>query len=278
MRLFLVLAMGLYGALLGSFANVVIWRFPRGESLVAPGSHCPTCGHAVRWYDNVPIVSWMALRGRCRDCGERISARYPVVEAVSAVLWVLAALRWGWSATTVSAAVMFWLLLVLAFIDIDTMRLPNPLVTILAGWGGAAVVLAQFAGVPSGPIVGVASAGPLAAPVVAALAGVILGGGLTLGFAMLYGSVRGKAGFGMGDVKLLAALGLYLGPYVIFALFAGSVLGAVGGVLQVRRAASDEALVHRRFPFGPYLALGAVLAALFGPQAWSAYAGFVGLS
>ncbi len=288
---FLVLSMALMGAVLGSFANVVIWRFPRGESLARPPSHCPACGHRVRWYDNVPIASWLLLHGRCRDCGSRISLRYPVVELLSAVLWAAAALAFGYSATTLSATVFFYGLLILSFIDLDTMRLPNPLVALLAAYGVVAVLLAELTDLPLGPLVAGAERGLLASPLGGAVSGVLLGGGLSLATASAYRAVRGRSGFGMGDVKLLATMGLFLGPYVLMALFLGSFAGVVGGTLQVRgQRAKDDSdgrrtrgesqrvpdidrppLSQSKFPFGPYLALGGVVAALTGPQLWQAY-------
>ena len=256
-----------FGLLLGSFANVVIWRFPRGESLARPGSRCPVCGATVRWYDNLPVVSWLLLRGRCRACGARISARYPAVELLSGVLWLIAVVAYGAGVQALAAGVFFWTLLVLTFIDLDTMRLPNPIVAALAGAGLAGAVASQLAGVAWVPLTETG-----ASPLLMALLGALLGAGLSGAVAALYAGVRGRSGFGMGDVKLLGAMGFFLGPYVLLALFAGSLLGAIVGVVAASR--SDEGL-SRRIPFGPFLALGGVAAALAGPQAVSAYLALV---
>ena len=268
------LSLGLFDLLFGSFANVLIWRFPRGESVVSPGSHCPSCSRPVRWFDNVPLVSWLVLRGRCRDCGEPISARYPLVEALCGVLWFAAGLRYGLSLSAGACAAFFWLLLVLAFIDLDTYRLPNALVVALAAFGVVGVVASQAFGSTVLPLVGVSPEGALRQPAISAVVGVALGAGLSGGIAWLYGRLRGRTGLGMGDVKLLGAMGLFLGPYVLMALGLGSMVGAVVGLAGAKRAA-ESAATHR-IPFGPFLALGGAAAALTGPALWTWYMAVVG--
>lgn len=269
---FLVL-LGVLGLAFGSFANVVIWRFPRGESLSSPPSHCPACGHRVRWHDNVPVISWLALRGRCRDCNGPISPRYPAVELTSGALWVFAGVLYGFSARTAVAITLFYLLLILSFIDLDTMRLPNPLVAILALLGLVGAVLSQFTALDAVPIVWTSGTAPEQALLVA-LVGVVLGGGISLGIASLYAGIRGRSGFGMGDVKLLGALGIFYGPYVLMILFFGSIIGAIVGLLVTTR----EELSAKKIPFGPMLAIGAVVTAAVGPAVWSWYAGIAHLA
>lgn len=274
LRVLFTVAMGLYGLLFGSFANVVIWRVPRNESIVSPGSHCPACDAPIAWYDNIPVVSWLVLRAKCRSCTAPIPVRYPLVEALSGVLFVLAALVFGVGFQAVLAAFFFWFLLVLSAIDLDCMRLPNPVVGALAllGVGGIAyAVLTGFAGVP---VVGVAQSGPFAHPITAALAGAALGAGLSGGIAAAYGALRGKTGLGMGDVKLLAVLGLFLGPYVLVGLFLASILGAVFGIVSARGGRLAEA----RIPFGPWLALGGALTAITGPAIVGWYLALAGIS
>ncbi|MDZ4064999.1 MAG: prepilin peptidase [Coriobacteriia bacterium] len=267
-------ALALFGLAFGSFANVVIWRFPRGESLSEPGSHCPVCGHPVRWYDNVPLVSWGILRARCRDCGSRISFRYPLVELASAVLWVLAAVRFGFTPRTVACVVLFYFLLLLTFIDIDTMRLPNLLVGALAVTGVVFVAASAVSHAAIAPLLWTGS-GPGSSPIVAAAAGIAFGAGPSLGIALLYEVVRKRQGFGMGDVKLLAALGIYLGPYSLMTLVIGSFIGAVWGVgASVRSGQGASA----KIPFGPFLAAGAVLTVMFGPSLWVWYIQVAGLA
>jgi leader peptidase (prepilin peptidase)/N-methyltransferase len=259
--------LAIFGLLLGSFANVVIWRFPRGESLSTPGSHCPSCGAPVRWYDNIPVVSWLLLRARCRACGEPIARRYPAVELLSGLLWLAAALIYGAGVQAVIAGFFFWTLLILTFIDLDTMRLPNPIVAALAVLGLAGATLSQVFRVDWVPLTGAQ-----AAPLLVALLGAALGAGLSGGIAALYAGVRGRSGFGMGDVKLLGAMGLFLGPYVLLALFVGSLFGAVVGVVT---AARSETGLATKIPFGPFLALGGIFAALAGPDVVRMYLALV---
>lgn len=271
---FVIMSFALFGLLFGSFANVVIWRVPRGESVVSPGSHCPACEHAVRWYDNIPIFSWLVLRGRCRDCGAPIGVRYLLVEAASGVLFVVAAVRFGSTVQSLVCAFCFWLLLVLAVIDLDHMRLPNPLVAILAAAGLAAAVVSQITEVVLVPLVPLPVSGAFSSPLAYGIVGVLLGAGVPALAAALYGMVRGKRGLGMGDVKLLGALGFYLGPYVLLVLFLGSLIGMVAGLLAARGAKASDT----KIPFGPWLAAGAILTTLVGPALWGWYAHLVGLA
>jgi len=271
---FRVVAFVLFGLLFGSFGNVVIWRLPRKESLSSPGSHCPACEHPVRWFDNVPVVSWLVLHGKCRDCGAPIAVRYPVVEAASGVLFGLAAWRFEGIAQAVLAAALFWVLLVLSAIDLDHMRLPNPLVAAIAVSGLLAAAVSQVTSLGLAPLVGVSEHGLLSSPLASAALGALIGGGVPAAIGALYSAVRGRSGLGMGDVKLLGALGFFLGPYVLLVLFLGSVLGMLGGLVAARGGKLSE----KKIPFGPWLALGAVLTVLYGPSLWAWYAGLAGLA
>ena len=262
--------LGVLGLVFGSFANVVIWRFPRGESLSSPPSHCPRCGHPIRWRDNIPVLSWVLLRGACRDCGQPISGRYPLVEIASGGLWVLAGVLYGFSPRAGVAAVLFYLLLILSMIDLDTMRLPNPLVALAAAIGAAALLVSQFTMLDAAPLTPTSWT-----PVVAGIVGVVLGGGLSLAIASAYRAVRKATGFGMGDVKLLGALGLYFGGYVLMVLFFGSLIGAIVGLALA--TSSRESLRTKRIPFGPMLAIGAIVTAAVGPALWAWYLGLTGL-
>lgn len=270
---FFLTAVGLFGLLFGSLANVIIWRVPRGESIVSPGSHCPACGTAIRWYDNVPVLSWVVLRARCRECGTRISARYPIVEALSAILWLVAAVLWGMSIRTVFGVCLFYLLLVLTYIDIDHLRLPNALVATLAGVGVIGVAVAQWGGTPAVPFF--TGGGVIASPFGSATVGLLIGVGVSVAMAGGYALVRKSAGLGMGDIKLLGVLGIYFGPYVLMVLMVGSILGAVTGLLTLRQHAEGAAA---RIPFGPFLAVAAVIVAAWGPSIWNWYVGLAGLS
>jgi len=266
--------LALFGLALGSFANVVIWRYPRGESLSTPGSHCPSCDHPVRWYDNVPVASWLLLHGRCRDCGEPISIRYPIVEFLSAALWVLAGASFGFTLRALAAIVMFYLLLILSFIDLDTMRLPNPLVVLLGVLGVVGALASLLPVIDAVPLTLVVDDW-LSNSLVASLVGAALGAGVSLVIALGYQGVRKRQGFGMGDVKLLAAMGVYLGPYVLMAFFGGAVLGALWGVAGMVRGGGG---MTTKFPFGPFLALGGVLTAVWGPSLFVWYLSVLGVT
>ncbi|TDB38932.1 MAG: prepilin peptidase [Actinobacteria bacterium] len=257
---FFLLSAGLFGLLFGSLANVIIWRVPRGESIIAPGSHCPSCESAIRWYDNIPVISWVILGARCRECGVRISARYPIVEAASGLLWLVAAATWGMSIQTLFGIGLFYLLLVLTLIDLDHMRLPNSIVAALGVIGVVGVTVAQVTGEPAVPLF--VGRGLLDTPLAYAVSGVLVGGGISVAMAGSYALIRKSAGLGMGDIKLLAVLGLYFGPYVLMVLMIASLLGAVVGVVALRRQSGSA---RARIPFGPFLAAGALVVALWGP-------------
>jgi leader peptidase (prepilin peptidase)/N-methyltransferase len=266
--------LALLGLVFGSFGNVVIWRLPRGESLSSPPSHCPECGSPIRYRDNLPVLSWLLLRGRCRDCGTRISPRYPAVELVSGALFVLAGVLYGVEWQALVAICFFYILLLLTAIDLDTMRLPNTLVIVLASIGGATALISQVSGVPLAPLL-LSRSGLLSEPAAAALVGAALGAGLSLGIALLYRAARGRQGLGMGDVKLLGAMGLYLGPYVLMAFFLGSMIGAVWALVAAGRAPEGGA---HRVPFGPFLSAGAVLTVAVGAWLWGSYLGVLGVT
>jgi leader peptidase (prepilin peptidase)/N-methyltransferase len=273
---FFLMSLGLFGLLFGSFANVVIWRLPRGESISHPASHCPACDAPIAWYDNVPLVSYALLRGRCRACAATVPARYPLVEAASSALFVLAGVRFGVSVQAIAAAVFLWGLLALALIDLEHFRLPNPLVATLAVVGFVGAAAAQLLSVPLVPLIGVGATGPLAAPGVAAAAGALASGGLALLVAESYAVVRRRQGLGMGDVKLLGVLGLFLGLYAFMALVIASILGSVVVLLLARR--DDVPLGELKLPLGALLALGAAVAVFVGPGLWDWYLRLVGLA
>lgn len=253
-----VIAAGLGGLLFGSFANVVVHRVPRRESLVRPGSRCPACGSPIRARDNIPVVSWLVLRGRCRRCAARISWRYPAVEAATAILFALAVLRIPSSAHSrwdlLAYLPLLWVLVPLSAIDFESKILPNRIV--VPAIGAEAALLAAAA-----------AAGPgLRAWVGAAAGGVI---SFLAFFAIALVSPRGM---GMGDVKMSGLLGLGLGYLgwrrAVLGFFLASLVGAVVGIgLMVAGRAGRKT----QLPFGPWLALGAVLSILYGDvlvRAW----------
>jgi leader peptidase (prepilin peptidase)/N-methyltransferase len=238
---------GLFGLVIGSFLNVVIYRLPRRESLAHPPSHCPVCGAPVRPWDNVPVFSWFALRGRCRDCSAPISARYPLVEALTAALFVGAAWRLGARAELADFCVFFAFLVALSGIDLDHHILPSRIIYPAAG--ASLVLLALASGVDHNWH---------------RYQDAVIGGALALA-ALFVIHVAVPRGMGFGDVRLAGLLGLNLGwlglAHVAVGLFAGFLFGAVVGVgLMAVGAASRKS----RIPFGPFLAAGAVVGVLWG--------------
>jgi leader peptidase (prepilin peptidase)/N-methyltransferase len=239
---FLLCVTGLLGLAVGSFLNVVIYRVPRDESLVRPGSHCPHCSSAIRNRHNVPVLGWLMLRGRCADCAAPISVRYPLVEAGTAALFVAVAAKFGYSWELPAYLYLAAVSIALAAIDIDLMRLPDK------------IVLPSYAVAPL-----------LLLPAViaehswdAAVRGLIAAALLYAGYWILAVLPKGMGG---GDVKLAPLLGLYLGwlgwSSVVVGAFAGFLLGGVAGTLLM---AAKVATRKSRIPFGPYMLAGAFLA------------------
>lgn len=254
---------GLLGLAVGSFLNVVVWRVPRGESVVAPPSSCPRCGHRIRYRDNVPVLSWVVLRGRCRDCGEPITWRYPLVELATAVAFA-AVVAWLGTSWAVPA---YWYLatltLALTLIDLDVRRLPDALVLPAYPAGAALLALATWG--PGSPAVG--------DDFVRALLGALAMGGAYLLIFLVHPS-----GMGLGDVKLAGVLGLYLGwlgwgPLVVgwFAAF------LLGGVVAIGLMAAGRAGRRTALPFGPWMLAGAWVGLVAGPSVSGWYLRLLGL-
>ena len=246
---------GLLGACVGSFTNVVAWRLPRQESVVFPGSHCPKCGHAIRWYDNLPVFGWLLLRGRCRDCDAAISWRYPAVEAFSAGLWISALLVWPGAGGGLPDLWLPWaglpliaLLLPLVLIDLDHLWLPEP----LCRWG---VLLGLLVSTAAGISV-------LASHLIAAVLALLLLEGLSA----LAEHLLGQPALGLGDAKLAALGGAWLGPGGIAAAMAIAI--AAGAVVGGMARLSGRLGPREPFPFGPFIALGIWLVWLTGPLWW----------
>jgi len=248
-------AAAVLGAVVGSFLNVVIHRLPRGESLVRPPSHCPGCGRPVRPWDNVPVVSYLLLRGRCRDCGMRIPLRYPLVEALTAALSGLLWARFGPSPAFVVYLVFVAGLVAVTFIDLDHRIIPDSL-----SLGGMPAGLAASFLTGLGPV--------------QSLVGIALGSGLLLAVALGYRAVTGREGMGLGDVKLLGAVGAFLGwQAVLFTVFVSSLVGAAVGVAW---GIAKGGGLRLEVPYGPFLALGAALYVYAGPQLVTWYLGLLG--
>ena len=248
-----VLVFALAGLMIGSFLNVCIYRLPRRESIVWPASHCTSCNRPLAWFENVPVVGWLALRGRCRTCGSRISAVYPLVELTTGVVFAGGALVYGLSPLLFVRLAFASALIVLFVIDLQHRILPN-VITL----PGIAAGFAASLFLPPGWL--------------SSLIGIVAGGGILFAIAEAYYRLRGIEGLGMGDVKMLAMIGAVLGwPLMlltlIFASFAGSLVGV--GLMASGRGGMQAAL-----PFGTFLALGALVAAVAGDPILTWYLSF----
>jgi leader peptidase (prepilin peptidase)/N-methyltransferase len=229
-----------FGAIVGSFLNVVVYRLPRKESLLHPGSRCPECGTPIKAYDNVPVLGWLWLRGRCRACGARISPRYPLVELVTGLLCAACVLRFGADSDVWLPLVFVLLLVPITLIDLDHHIIPNVLTAIGAV---AAIVLVLLFDSDS---------------LVEHLIAAVGAGGFFLLAAIVY-----PAGMGMGDVKLAAVMGLFLGRAVVPAVFAALIAGTLIGGIVIARYGMKEGR-KKGIPFGPWLALGSLVGLFAG--------------
>ena len=237
----------LFGLLIGSFLNVVAYRLPRGESLVSPPSHCPACGKPVRPRDNIPVLGWLLLRGRCRDCGEPFSWRYPAVELLTGVLFAVVVATQDEAIDVALGLCLVTALVPITLIDLDVRRIPDKIT-------GPAAVAALVAG--------------LALDISYVPEQLIAGAAALLLFYLA--AVMKPGGMGMGDVKLVGMLGLYLGRAVAPAIFIALLLGVVvGGVIMARVGVATGR--KQTVPFGPFLALGGMIAFFAGTPIVDAY-------
>lgn len=240
------------GLAIGSFLNVVIHRLPRGESLISPGSRCPSCGYALRAIDNIPVLSYLLLLGRCRTCKAPISPRYPLVELATALLFVLHYFVFGWTPLLAVRLVFAAAMVALFAIDLEHHLLPDAITL-----PGIAVGLGASLFLPPG--------------LRDALIGMVAGGGVLWGIAEAYYRYSGEEGMGGGDVKMLAMVGAFLGweqvlVTLVFSSVAGSLIGLV--VIAITRGGMKYAL-----PYGTFLALAALFASLAGPDIVAWYVG-----
>jgi len=270
---------GVLGAVIGSFLNVVIHRVPREESIVLPSSRCPSCGAEISFYDNVPVLSYLMLGGRCRSCKVHISARYPAVEALTALLWVAVAWRDGLSFALPFDLVFVTAITALIFIDAEHMILPNA----ITYPGIAFALIARLAlpflmGAPHFddlPMLfnGVLAGMPMwAASLVGALIGALAGGGSLWLMGWIWEKLRGVEAMGLGDVKMMFMVGAYLGwRLTVLNIFLGVLSGSLIGIaLMLRQGKRDMKML---LPFGVFLGIGAIAALLFGSQIVDWYAG-----
>lgn len=249
---FQIAILAVLGLAVGSFLNVCIHRLPRGQSLNSPPSRCPQCDYQLRWFDNIPVVSYAILGARCRKCRARISIRYPIIELVTLALFVLHGAVFGWTALLVPRLVFACAMVVLFAIDLEHQLLPN-VITL------------------PGIVVGLIASSVLPPGIIDALIGMAVGGGVLWLIGEAYFRFSGQEGMGGGDVKMLAMIGAFLGwKLVLVTLVLSSVVGSIVGmmVIAVRKGGMKYAL-----PYGTFLALGALVASLAGESIVNWYVG-----
>jgi len=251
---FLIVVAVVYGLIIGSFLNAWAYRLANGEKITAGRSHCPQCDAQIRGYDNVPLVSWLLLRGKCRDCGAPISRRYPLGEALTAALFAAVAVMDGLSWLLVPHLIFVSALVLVSQVDLEKKIIPDVVILPVAALGLPLMILLGPAPWWQWPVAGLGAAGFLFL------------------ISEVYFRIRHVEGMGFGDVKLALCMGVYLGPAVVPALFLGFLSGAVVGVILIggRRGNAKTAI-----PFGPFLAAGAILALFFGGALIDAYLGLV---
>jgi leader peptidase (prepilin peptidase)/N-methyltransferase len=243
------------GTIIGSFLNVCIYRIPQGKSIVTPSSHCPRCKTPIRFYDNIPLVSFLILRGRCRKCHNPVSLRYPVVEFLMGLFSLILLLRYGISALYVIYFVFFSALTLISFIDLshriipDVISLPGIVIGVIISW-----LHPQMS-------------------IIKSLIGLLVGGGSLYLVAVVYELVTKKEGMGGGDVKLLAMIGAFIGwKGVLFTILCSSLIGSIVGVTMMLITSADGKYA---VPFGPFLSLGAILYVLWGEALIAWYLAFL---
>ncbi len=243
-----------WGTIWGSFYNVCIYRLPNNISIIFPPSHCPKCGHKLKWYDNIPLISYLLLRGRCRYCGSKISSRYPIIELITGLISVIILLKTGLSYLYFLYFFYFGCLLVISAIDWDTYTIPDVISIPMIAVG---FILLIFKITPINLTDG--------------LIGALIGGGLPLSIALVFEKLKkmDSPALGGGDIKILAAIGLFQGLYgILFTMILGSLLGIIIGYplvkLLEKRVEEENLKEHVYIPFGPFISAGAFLTFIIG--------------
>lgn len=256
----LVVFIFLLGLSVGSFINVCIFRLPEGKSVILPGSCCPQCGHKLCWWENIPLVSYLFLKGKCLKCQKRISLQYPLIELATGLLFVAVFLKFRLSWLTISALFFISVLIITGVIDLKHQIIPNKVVLPAILVGILLLVPTAFYGWCSIPLVQAGTLPKLLQPLV----GLIIGGGFLLAVALIK-----EGGMGGGDIKLAAFMGIWLGWYVLLALFLGFLIGALIGLVLIllKKKGRKEPI-----SFGPFLALGSIITLFYGPQIFHFYA------
>ncbi|WP_319525186.1 prepilin peptidase [uncultured Desulfosarcina sp.] len=233
-----------FGACIGSFLNVCIFRIPAGASIVRPPSSCPRCKTEIAFYDNIPILSWLLLMGKCRTCGEAIAVRYPLVELLTGLFAAAGIVFFGPTWHALAAFAFIAVLIVVSFIDLDHRIIPDAI------------------SLPGIPIFFIAAIAATDLTWQSSAIGILAGGGSLFAVAWGYQAITGREGMGGGDIKLLAMIGAFIGwQGILFTLFAASAIGTLIGILAMVRSGKGMKLA---IPFGPFLAMGAVLYLFFG--------------
>ena len=244
--IFMEIIITLLGAAIGSFLNVCIRRIPAGESLVFPASHCPKCNYSIRFYDNIPLISYLALRGRCRNCREGISLQYPLVELLTAIMALLLFWKFGLTWKFLFFFIFACALIVIAFVDFERQIIPD-IITL-----------------PGIPFFFLAAVFAMGVPWLEAVLGVLIGGGILYAIAFGYELITKREGMGGGDIKLLAMLGAFFGwKSLFFILLVSSFLGAIVGISVMLIKGKD---MKYAVPFGPFLSLAALACIFWGDE------------
>lgn len=244
--IFMEIIIALLGAAIGSFLNVCIRRIPAGESLVFPASHCPKCNYPIKFYDNIPILSYLALRGRCRNCREGISLQYPLVELLTAIIALLLFWKFGLTWKFLFSFIFTCALIVITFVDFERQIIPD-IITL-----------------PGIPIFFFTAVLAMEIPWRDALLGVLIGGGILYAIAFSYELIAKREGMGGGDIKLLAMLGAFFGwKSLFFILLVSSFLGAIVGISVILIKGKD---MKYAVPFGPFLSLAALAYIFWGDE------------
>jgi leader peptidase (prepilin peptidase) / N-methyltransferase len=271
----------LFGLIIGSFLNVCIYRIPRGKSIAFPGSGCPACGNPIRFYDNIPVLSYLLLRGKCRKCGKPISIQYPMVELLTSLAFYACWSTWGLSSPTFVNTLFLSVIIVLVFIDYHHQLLHNVL-TIPGTIVGILLSPFQWPQVYSNTLsINAASTiwpgdPRLALPWVGSILGAVIGGGFLFIVAMGYEKLRKRQGLGLGDVKMMMMVGAFLGyPLALLTIFAGAFMGSLAGIFMMIFRKGN---LQTKLAFGVTLGMGAVLCLFYGIQALLWYASIAHIS
>ena len=237
------------GLLIGSFLNVVIYRLPLNKSIIFPASHCPNCDTKLKYYDLIPILSYISTKGKCRYCGEKISLQYPIVELLTALLFLLTFLKYGLNTEFIIFSILIGSLIVISFIDIKYQIIPNEI---------------TFSFIPIGLIISLIFNHIC---FINSLLGLIIPAGLLLLIAFIY-----KKGMGIGDVKLIGMIGVFIGwKFALISIFIGALIGSIYGIYMM---VTDKMTRQTRIPFGPFISLGAIVMILYGDILINWYIGF----